>query len=186
MKFRKKDFKERYKNKGKNEIDEFFTLGDDNSDRPNISSNSEITTNTVKCKLDDFSNYKDGQPIDTDKAKVLGMNTFIRLQGYGYNMGNPFGVGGMYNESYTNEDKAKERMVNLVKELLQKKNDSGEFVSKQDIDLDINNNNITDIDELNNPDISVATNDLIDAIVTSELDDKSLEIIFNHIKKNIK
>ena len=177
MKFTKKQFQKEYKGK---EVDELYKLGDENSGTPNLPSNSQITTDTKKSNLDDFSYYEEDQPVDTDKVKANTKNVFMKqVSPFAFNMGSP------YIKEDNIEETAKEKMQRLVKELLQKRNNDNEFVNKIS-DLDINKNNVSDIDDLNNPDVSVATNDLINAINSSDLNDQELEIIFNHIKDKIK
>lgn len=177
MKFTKKQFQKEYKGK---EVDELYKLGDENPGRPNLPSNSQITTDTKKSKLDDFSDYEEDIPVDTDKVKSNTKNTYMDdNSSFTFNMGTPYVKEGNIDET------PKERMQRLVKELLQKRNNDNEFVNKIS-DLDINKNNVSDIDDLNNPDISVAANDLINAIKSSDLNNQELEMIFNHIKDKIK
>lgn len=179
MKFKKKQFQKEYKSKDK-PMDELYKLGDEYANTPNLPSISQITTDTIKSKLDDFSDYENGNPIDGDKAKILGKNTSIRQASpFAFNMGSP------YIKEDNIEETAKERMERLIKELLQSKSDDREFVPTGNSD-DLNNNNIPDISELDKPEVITTLNAFIDAVNGNDLNANQLKVVMNYLNKNIK
>jgi len=73
------------------------------------------------------------------------------------------------------EESAKEKMENIIKELLNSKNDEGGFV-KNDIYSDVNRNKIPDIEELKDIKISNLVSDFIKTLQDKEGDEISIVI----------
>ena len=188
MKFTKKEFEKNYLPKGKKvkeeseDIEEIADIGDIEfgGDKPELAVVSQITTDTPKSS-DDESEYEEGTPTTGDDYAVKAKSK-SRFHPFGPNMGNPFGVGGVY-ENSTNEE-AKNKMEDLIKELLSKYNSSGELVYKSNPE-DINNNNVMDIDEIDKPDVITTMNKFITSISGSGLSEDEFGAVMYHTIKTI-
>lgn len=189
MKFTKKEFEKNYSPKGDDvkkeseDIEEIADIGDIEfgGDKPELFAVSQITTNTQKSH-DDNSDYEEDIPTTGDDYATMTKNKLSRFHPFGPNMGNPFGVGGVY-ENSTNEE-AKGKMEDLIKELLSKYNSSREIVDKLNPE-DINNNNIMDIDEIDKPDVITTMNKFITSISSSELTEDEFGAVMYHTIKTI-
>ena len=189
MKFTKKEFEKSYLPKGKDvkkkseDIEEIADIGNTEfgGDKPELSVVSQITTNTQKS-YDDNSDYEEDIPTTGDDYATMTKNKLSRFHPFGPNMGNPFGVGGVY-ENKTNEE-AKGKMEDLIKELLSNYNSSREIVDKSNPE-DINNNTIMDIDEIDKPDVITTMNKFITSISSSELSEGELGAVMYHTIKTI-
>ena len=189
MKFTKKEFEKNYLPKGKKvkeeseDIEEIADIGDIEfgGDKPELFVVSQITTNTQKA-FDDESEYEEDIPTTGDDYASMTKNKLSRFHPFGPNMGNPFGVGGVY-ENSTNEE-AKNKMEDLIKELLSNYNSSRELVDKSNPE-DINNNNIMDIDEIDKPDVITTMNKFITSISGSGLSEDEFGAVMYHTIKTI-
>tara|TARA_B100000927_G_scaffold68859_1_gene54508 strand:- start:3537 stop:4169 length:633 start_codon:yes stop_codon:yes gene_type:complete len=188
MKFTKKEFEENYLSKEKNnknvdeDIDEIFEPeGDFGGDKPELSSVSQISTNTQKS-FDDESEYEEDIPTTGDDYATMAKNRLSRFHPFGPNMGNPWGIGGMY--GVRENEEAKGKMEDLIKELLNNYTSSREIVDKSSPE-DINNNNIMDIDEINKPEVITTMNKFISSISGSELTDDELGTVIFHTLKSL-
>lgn len=186
MKFTKKEFEENYLSKDKkvkkddNDIEEIFDPNDDfGGDKPELAAISQITTNTQKS-FDDESEYEEDIPTTGDDYATMTKNRLSRFHPFGPNMGNPWGIGGMY----TNEDEAKGKMEDLIKELLNNYTSSRELVDKTSAE-DVNDNNIMDIDEINKPEVITTMNKFISSVSGSELTEQELGTIMYHTIKTM-
>ena len=186
MKFTKKEFEKNYLSKDKkvkkedNDIEEIFDPNDDfGGDKPELAAISQITTNTQKS-FDDESEYEEDIPTTGDDYATMTKNRLSRFHPFGPNMGNPWGIGGMY----TNEDEAKGKMEDLIKELLNNYTSSRELVDKTSAE-DVNDNNIMDIDEINKPEVITTMNKFISSVSGSELTEQELGTIMYHTIKTM-
>ena len=172
MKFSKKKFKQDYLDNDK-ELDELYEPNDDfGGDKPELEVNSQVYTDTPKG-FTDKSEYEEDIPTDTDKFKSNTKNTFKKLNGpYGSNMGSFYAGGGGVSES---EDK----MRDIIKELLKKRNDDRGIVDNGTTN-DFNQNNVLDIDELDKPNIISTLNNFLGTI-NNDLSSDELGAIINHI-----
>lgn len=178
MKFSKKDFKEKYKPEEK-PVDELFSPdGDFGGDKPVIA-HTQVTTDTQKS-FDDESDFEEGIPQTSDdfatKTKNKG-NWFGQT-----NMGMPYGSGSNYRlrEGEVTKDKIKE----LVKELISKRDESSGLVNKVNYS-DVNRNNVPDMDDLDNPLIASKTTQFVKSINSIGLNGDQIGIILNHVISNL-
>lgn len=178
MKFSKKDFKEKY-NPEEKPVDELFNPnGDFGGDKPVIA-HTQVTTDTQKS-FDDESDFEEDIPQTSDDfaAKTKNRNNW-----YGQtNMGMPYGSGSNFRvrEGETNKDKIKD----LVKELISKRSEPNNLVNKVNYS-DVNRNNVPDMEDLDNPVISSKTMEFVKSINSNGLTGDQIGVILNHVVSNL-
>lgn len=187
MKLTKKEFEEKFLSKDKNkELDEFHEPNDDFGGDTPVMNTNHVFTDTPKA-YDDKSEFEKGTPTTTnDFSKTK--NTLSKNHPYGPNQGGyTYGDGTRFARMEESEvtEESKVKMEKMIKELLSKYNTDRDIVNKTN-DSEINDGEVENIDKISDPTVISKTGELVSAINGTKLNDKELEVIFNHIKNNIK
>jgi hypothetical protein len=182
MKLSKKEFEEEFIKNNK-ELEELYEPNDDfGGDKPKANGHIEITTSTTKS-FDDKSDYEEDLPIDSDK---YGANTKNRYKDinipFGANMGNPY-----VKEMVELDEAGRERMLKMIRELLQNKSNDRDIVDRSD-NSDINDNNIPDIDEINEETVITSLNSFADALIDKKdaLEGVDMGVVLNSLFERLK
>ena len=173
MKFSKKSFQEKYKPK---EVEELYDPKKGEIGGDTVITTNQIGTNTPVIPGDNTSNRKQGIPTDSETFAKNTKNTSADIARSRFNMGTAYGY--VSEEDENLEESAKEKMKNIIKELLNSKNDAGEIVKNNNYS-DVNRNKIEDIEELEDIQLSNLVSDF-----TKTLEDKSpdeISIVINDL-----
>ena len=173
MKFSKKSFQEKYKPK---EVEELYDPNKGEIGGDTVITTNQIGTDTPVIPGDDTSDRKKGIPTDSETFAKNTKNTSADIARSRFNMGTAYGY--VSEEDENIEESAKEKMKNIIKELLNSKNDAGEIVKNNNYS-DVNRNKIPDIEELEDIHLNNLTSDFI-----KKLEDKTpdeISIVMNDL-----
>jgi hypothetical protein len=180
MKFKKSEFKNRYK-KEKEGVDELFNPnGEFGGDMPHKPT-AEIKVGTVKA-FDDNSDYKPDMTQTTDDfAKIAKSKSNWWLNvGYG---GTPYSrgaKGSMIAEDENIKEITKKNVSAMFEDILNNRSEDNEVVKKV-VYSDVNRNNIPDLTELTNKALISKIDDFIKVLNATDLTENEVVIILNHI-----
>lgn len=164
MKFTKKDFEKNY---NPEEVEELYDPNKGEIGGDTVITQNQISTDTPVIPGDDTSDRKKGISTDTEKYVSQTKNQSADMAMSRFNMGTPYGYVREDEESL--EESAKEKMKQIVKELLQSRNDSSELV-KNTKHSDINRNGIPDLEEVNDIHLSKLVDDMVTSLKGKEED----------------
>lgn len=176
MKFSKKDFQKNYKTK---EVDELYDPKKGKIGGDTIITQNQISTDTQVEPGDDTTDRKKGISIDSERFASNTKNTSADIARSRFNMGTPYGYVREDEENpeeeETVEESAKDKMKNIIKELLNSKNDSYEIVKNNNYS-DVNRNKIPDIEELEDIQLSRLVSDFSKVFEDKTPDEVSIVI----------
>lgn len=158
MKFTKKDFETKYKPE---EVEELYDPNKGEIGGDTVITQNQIGTDTPVIPGDNTSDRKKDVSKDTEKHASQTKNQFSDIAMSRFNMGTPYGYV-REDEKKLKED-AKEKMKKIVKELLQKRNNSNDLVSNTKFS-DINRNEIPDLEEINDIQLNKVIEDMLNTL----------------------